>query len=737
MNNKDPAPLIAPGFGGLLIDHELDANECFNDGASGWRQAPRLTSRELAMVALMGFITDKTDWAEDVYDEDKAASWRKEAGDLGLTITFDEELISGWSEKEVPLMPLISDKAWDWCIKELRDKAITFKKTGFVRAVDAGSCVCKSDTLVATAFAKELQDSTLPLRDQCGKKFSHDGQLTDLVDPSMFPLIYGKTRVCTDGRQVELDTCINHCDEAISTIAPLYPENRLLSSHEIDRNRERHGRPFDHHSAKPFRWSLRFQWLPCELKFAPDGTNGMEVNSYINNIHPIYHKSVYASIQEIMVTVTSLWNDCIFKGKTGPAPMRIRTYGYEEGIPPEWLEHRFSTMRSFWQNGDPLKSLNFQEYEDFLLKINNFLDFDNHNNDPDINWIPEHLKQEIANRDRNMGRNSDSYDALKYLVSKKVHCLFAAVHPEPGSAFSYNDWKAGKNGKVVIAQTDFQGGDRIPAGTQDPDDGLYKISLEDEFRTQGLQIIIRFQDIDLTPDQPTFAGKLTLEAQRNEHIVATAAYVYSNENTSLPKVSFHQPAWMDENDYDFREFSCADPETISASMRAVFGFSQSEAARQHALENPGSNVHIPGLQSVGSIFLRQNRLITWPNTLLHRFEPFSLLDNQLPGHLRLLLIYLVDPHYRIVSTANVPPQQHDWWADAALDKGVFSRRGAEKIPPEIRQQIDEATEEWPMGTAEARRVKVEVERERAQALEAVREGMPCYSYNYDTFYYSL
>lgn len=47
----------------------------------------------------------------------------------------------------------------------------------------------------------------------------------------------------------------------------------------------------------------------------------------------------------------------------------------------------------------------------------------------------------------------------------------------------------------------------------------------------------------------------------------------------------------------------------------------------------------------------------------HRVSSFRLKDDTKPGHRRFLALWLVDPHERIVSTANVPPQQKDWWID--------------------------------------------------------------------------
>jgi hypothetical protein len=140
------------------------------------------------------------------------------------------------------------------------------------------------------------------------------------------------------------------------------------------------------------------------------------------------------------------------------------------------------------------------------------------------------------------------------------------------------------------------------------------------------------------------------------------------------------------------------------------------------------------MQTIGSIFLPTNRLLAWRNTLLHRLEPMSLSDPTKSGHFRMLFVYLVDPHYRISSTAIVPPQQHEWWADAVLDKLLFTGPTRAKIPLEIRDMIDKGTGKWPMGKDEAVRIKEEVDQERERKLKEVAKHMPDYGSNSEMWY---
>ena len=72
----------------------------------------------------------------------------------------------------------------------------------------------------------------------------------------------------------------------------------------------------------------------------------------------------------------------------------------------------------------------------------------------------------------------------------------------------------------------------------------------------------------------------------------------------------------------------------------------------------------------------------------HRVSSFSLLDRTRPGHRRFVALWLVDPHQRIISTANVPPQRADWWAEAVLGSGKSTVNRGE-MPPELFQLLRE------------------------------------------------
>lgn len=62
---------------------------------------------------------------------------------------------------------------------------------------------------------------------------------------------------------------------------------------------------------------------------------------------------------------------------------------------------------------------------------------------------------------------------------------------------------------------------------------------------------------------------------------------------------------------------------------------------------------------IGEVVTKECRLITFPKIFQHQVSPFELVDRSKPGHRKILALFLVDPHIRIISSANVPCQRRD------------------------------------------------------------------------------
>lgn len=111
---------------------------------------------------------------------------------------------------------------------------------------------------------------------------------------------------------------------------------------------------------------------------------------------------------------------------------------------------------------------------------------------------------------------------------------------------------------------------------------------------------------------------------------------------------------------------------------------------------------------MGSVDTKEGRLLTWPNILQHQVQPFKLADPTKPGHRKILALFLVDPNLRIISNANVPCQQKEWWSGVILkDEGPLP-----KIPLELRDTIISQVDDFPLGLDEAKQLRLELMEER-------------------------
>ena len=133
----------------------------------------------------------------------------------------------------------------------------------------------------------------------------------------------------------------------------------------------------------------------------------------------------------------------------------------------------------------------------------------------------------------------------------------------------------------------------------------------------------------------------------------------------------------------------------------------------------------PAIQYVGNVDTKEGRLLTWPNILHHRVQSFELADPTRPGHRKILALFLVDPNVRVISTANVPCQQKDWWIEDVRKNGGLAR-----LPYELQTQVFNDVEEFPISLEEAKQLRLELMEERKGYIKAHGE-------DFEDHYFSL
>ena len=165
---------------------------------------------------------------------------------------FDELITRKWAA-QVMATPG-QDVTWgmvNWCIAELQWKANIFRQTGAVSVYTAD--VVKSDTAVPERLKNGLKKAVKLLEDipEAYKDWhpGSDRKVLNLVHPSLFPLVYGRTRILPNSLTT-LGDCVTRCGEGV--VAPIPPEEEA--------------------QIKQWRlyqvlnlYSRKFQWLPCEV----------------------------------------------------------------------------------------------------------------------------------------------------------------------------------------------------------------------------------------------------------------------------------------------------------------------------------------------------------------------------------------------------------------------------------------------------------------------------------------
>jgi hypothetical protein len=151
-----------------------------------------------------------------------------------------------------------TQKMADYCVEELKYKAQILKQTGFISVYNGD--VIKSDTAIPVELQSSLKVGVAPLENvPSWQKDWHpgsNGQVLDLVHPSLFPLVYGVSRILKDDT-VGLDDFVTRCGEG--QVVPAHEEPPYNSPLFLG-----------HNVAGSEPYSLKFQWLPCDIDISGD-----------------------------------------------------------------------------------------------------------------------------------------------------------------------------------------------------------------------------------------------------------------------------------------------------------------------------------------------------------------------------------------------------------------------------------------------------------------------------------
>ena len=127
-----------------------------------------------------------------------------------------------------------------------------------------------------------------------------DNQVLDLVHPSLYPIVYGRTFV----KDPQTDRC--------EVLEPPGSTSYFVSQ--------------------------KFQWLPSDFAVAEDGTVTL-ASPYINNIHPQKHAALESVIPKLLERAIPLWEHVLSDIRRPLLP--FRTKSEVEGTLPDCILGRF------------------------------------------------------------------------------------------------------------------------------------------------------------------------------------------------------------------------------------------------------------------------------------------------------------------------------------------------------------------------------------------------------------
>lgn len=219
-----------------------------------------------------------------------------------------------------------------------------------------------------------------------------------------------------------------------------------------------------------------------------------------------------------------------------------------------------------------------------------------------------------------------------------------------------------------------------------------------DVRGKKLKVITKMFNIVLTPEKPRYFDPIWyVEGQINEDIVCTVLYYYDTENITSSELGFQvaldKPKCEEDDD---------------RGCEAVFGLNDNESP----------------LWDVGATEAVEDRIIVFPNMLLHRETTFSLADETKSGHSKILCFYIVDPNNdKVVTTDQVPPQQADWWKDEVTATPSMLTH---KLPPELLKRVLGEVDS-PMSLEQAKKVRQELIDERKDNNERSEDALGVFS----------
>lgn len=169
--------------------------------------------------------------------------------------------------------------------------------------------------------------------------------------------------------------------------------------------------------------------------------------------------------------------------------------------------------------------------------------------------------------------------------------------------------------------------------------------LHQKLGNRDLQVIVKVGSTILTSNNSKYPdGSWHIEGDIQQHIVATVIHYVDVENITDSFLEFRKPTIINEENLDYPQ-SCAE-----------------FTSHHYGLES-----HFDGKMNkyLGLIKCEEGADVIFPNVLQHRVKEFELIEGENESTRTMLAFFVIDPNHRIISTADIPPQQKLFTLDEA------------------------------------------------------------------------
>ncbi|KIP03673.1 hypothetical protein PHLGIDRAFT_110570 [Phlebiopsis gigantea 11061_1 CR5-6] len=300
-----------------------------------------LTANERNMIALSAALRAKPNWWVKIQDATIREKWREEA--LNAPASYGE-----LSLNEAEVQYVLDEVTW---YATQRDDVTGIEQSIFHR-------IWQSDKLVDETLQAALLQGVAVLENvPDDRKDWHprsNGQVLDLVHPSLYCIVYGRTMVYEGS------------DEKLSDLPPAYDVDNLCGD------------------ACRFL-SDQFSWLPTDFSISSDGTSAKAL-AYINNLSRRRHPMLYPIIEQLVARFVPLWERVLGETQMGEEhnlPSRIGADAEQQGY--EWvLKDGFTE--------DELTDDDWEDREKFNLVLPSVIS----------PFEPYEIKDPVSLRDRNI-----------------------------------------------------------------------------------------------------------------------------------------------------------------------------------------------------------------------------------------------------------------------------------------------------------------------------------------------